>query len=102
MVKEMKKYINAIITAAAVILAIIPFILLNKAAFNGTDSRATEIIKEISPGAGTEGIKIWSPPGCEVETLIFSLQAAAGSGIVFFIIGYYIGKNKKGKKDASD
>ena len=93
---DMKKYLNIIIACAALILGALPFFMKRDAAFRGTDSGASEIIREMSPQTGTGRAPLWSPPGPEMETLLFSLQAAAGSGIVCFIIGYYVGKRKRG------
>ena len=39
---------------------------------------------------------IWAPPNSEIETFLFSLQAAIGAIIVGYFIGYY-----KGKKEVS-
>ena len=37
---------------------------------------------------------IWEPPSGEIESLLFALQAAIGTGIVAYVIGYYKGKKK--------
>ena len=35
---------------------------------------------------------IWEPPGGEIETLFFCLQAALGSLVIGYFFGYYRGK----------
>ncbi|MCQ6962530.1 energy-coupling factor ABC transporter substrate-binding protein [Methanolobus chelungpuianus] len=63
--------------------------------FSGADSAAEDVIAEINPdyepwfgGIGFE------PPGGETESLLFALQAAIGSLIIGYTLGYYRGKNK--------
>jgi cobalt/nickel transport protein len=40
---------------------------------------------------------LWKPPSGEIETFLFSLQAAIGAIIMGYYIGYY-----KGKKEVSE
>lgn len=40
---------------------------------------------------------VWEPPSDEIETFLFSLQAAIGAVIIGYFIGYY-----KGKKEVSE
>lgn len=62
--------------------------------FSGTDGQAQDMIAEVSPGYQPWFNSIWAPPGSEVESLLFALQAALGSGF----IGYYFGVRKRKKK----
>ena len=60
--------------------------------FSGSDSQGTDLIT-------SEGYKpwfnsIWEPPSPEIQSLIFSLQAAIGALIIGYFIGYYNGKQK--------
>jgi len=41
---------------------------------------------------------IWEPPNSEIETFLFSLQAAIGAIIVGYFIGYYKGKKEVSKE----
>ena len=43
-----------------------------------------------TPGIGFNSV--WKPPGGEIETLLFSLQAAIGAGLIGFCLGYIVGK----------
>ncbi|MFZ5647635.1 MAG: energy-coupling factor ABC transporter substrate-binding protein [Bacillota bacterium] len=83
---------NIILGALAIALVIFPMVLNHGSEFKGTDSQAEEIISNIKPGYSQWFQSLWKPPGGEVESLIFALQAAIGSGF----IGYYMGF-KKGK-----
>ncbi len=60
----------------------------------------TQIVSQIGMITGNEYKPwfepIWAPPNGEIETFLFSLQAAIGAIIVGYFIGYY-----KGKKEVS-
>lgn len=58
--------------------------------FGGADSKAEEAINVINSEYEPWFESIWEPPSGETESLLFSLQAAAGAGF----IGYYIGRKK--------
>lgn len=65
--------------------------------FSGSDSQGTDLIT-------SEGYKpwfnsIWEPPSPEIESLIFSLQAAIGALIIGYFIGYYKGKQKREQEE---
>lgn len=60
--------------------------------FAGTDATATETIQEIDPN-----YEPWFEPLVgelpgEVESGLFALQAVIGSGVLFYVIGFYRGK----------
>ncbi len=71
-----------------------PLVLNGRGAFVGTDDAAKTAITEIAPQTQPWFTPIWSPPSHEIETLLFSLQAAAGAGLV----GYFIGL-RRGRAD---
>lgn len=88
-----KRHIIMLIMVAAII--IFPLAMYNGKAgsgelFTGSDSQGTELIT-------SEGYKpwfhsIWEPPSPEIESLLFSLQAAIGALIIGYFFGYYRGK----------
>lgn len=41
---------------------------------------------------------VWEPPSGEIETFLFSLQAAIGAIIIGYYIGYYKGKREVSEK----
>ncbi len=59
----------------------------------GTDEKAKQAINEIDPHYKPWFSPIWEPPSGEIESFLFSLQAAIGSLLVGYFIGYYKGKN---------
>ena len=58
----------------------------------GTDEQAEEIISKINPNYEPWFSPIWEPPSGEIESLLFSLQAAIGASIIGYFLGYYRGQ----------
>ena len=91
------KITNTILIAICLVILIVPFILHRDSEFEGSDAQAEDIIMELD-----ESYEPWvSPvfpeiPG-EIETLLFTIQAALGGGF----IGYYMGRKKNAKGNIS-
>jgi cobalt/nickel transport protein len=69
-------------------------------AFAGTDTLAAEKISGSSGNATTAIrplIPQWIPPSAEIESTLFSLQAAIGGIFIGGVFGYWIGLRKKGE-----
>lgn len=81
---------NLLILLIAVAIVVIPLIMIKDSEFEGADDMAEEVITEISPDYEPWFEPLWEPPGGETESLLFSLQAAIGAGI----IGYFFGRHK--------
>lgn len=90
--------INVIIIFLILLITIIPLVINKSAEFGGADGAAGDIITEINPDYQPWFESIWSPPSGEIESLLFALQAVIGSSIIFFIIGYFKGKNDAKKE----
>ncbi|WP_456330126.1 energy-coupling factor ABC transporter substrate-binding protein [Archaeoglobus sp.] len=58
----------------------------------GTDDQAEEIISKINPDYEPWFSPIWEPPSGEIESLLFSLQAAIGASLIGYFLGYYRGQ----------
>jgi cobalt/nickel transport protein len=71
---------------------------LNGAEFAGSDEEASMLIANLS-GTSLENfqpiIPQWEPPGSEIESCLFALQAAIGGILVGGVFGYWIGQKKK-------
>lgn len=81
-----------------VVLFCIPFYTAPKdSEFGGTDAAVTEILEEA--GAQQWFEPLTEPAGPEVESGLFAMQAALGSGILFYCLGRMSGK-RKAEKDA--
>ncbi|MBS4025822.1 MAG: energy-coupling factor ABC transporter substrate-binding protein [Clostridia bacterium] len=77
---------SLLLMGCVIFLAIAPLLMLNNADFGGADEAAKAAILEISPDYEPWFDFIWEPPSGEIESLLFALQAAIGTGF----IGYYI------------
>lgn len=74
-----------------------PFLFNPQATFDqGSDDQLIGVIEKIDPQYTPWTDNLWEASG-EIATLLFSLQAAIGTGI----IGYFIGLSK-GKKTGLD
>jgi len=81
---------NIFLLIMVAILAIFPLLTIQNSEFGGADGAAEEAIYEIDPQYQPWFSNFWEPPGGEVESLLFALQAALGAGF----LGYYIGLKK--------
>ncbi len=90
---------NLILLAAAVALAIVPLLLPltegQEEPFSGADGQAMAAIDAAHPDYQPWFEPLWEPPSGEIESLLFSLQAALGAGV----IGYYFGF-RRGRRGA--
>ena len=68
------------------------FVYVGDSEFGGSDGHAEEYITQANPDYQVWFSNIWEPPGSEIESLLFALQAAIGAGVVCYIVGYYKGK----------
>lgn len=85
---------NILLLILTVILIITPLILNSTAEYGGADGEAESLISEINPNYKPWFNSLYEPPSGEIESLLFSTQAAIGAGIMGYFLGY-----KKGKKD---
>jgi len=90
-----KMLINLGLIALLIILAVWPLLTLSEAGFEGADGEAEAVILEISDSYEPWFAPLLEPKSGEIESLLFALQAAVGSGVVFYGLGYMVGKSKK-------
>lgn len=72
--------------------------------WSGTDDKPEEVIDDLTGGSYHPWAEsIWTPPSGEIESLLFALQAAFGSIIIGYFLGYYRGLAKaKGALQAEE
>ncbi|MEG0291147.1 MAG: energy-coupling factor ABC transporter substrate-binding protein [Anaerovoracaceae bacterium] len=78
----------------ATIIAVIPLTMNLNSEFGGADGKAEEQITKIDKDYKPWFSHILEPPGGETESLLFCLQAALGSGVFFFGLGYLVARKK--------
>jgi cobalt/nickel transport protein len=66
-------------------------------AFKGSDDLGTKAIEEAAPGYQPWFQPLWKPPSDEIESLLFTLQAALGAGF----LGYVIGRRQSSHKNVA-
>lgn len=86
---------NLILAILVVVIAVVPLVFLKNAEFAGSDDKAEDAITQIDVNYKPWFSPIWEPPSGDIESLLFSLQAAIGSGVVCYYFGYVKGKSKK-------
>ena len=60
--------------------------------WSGADDMAVQKIVEITGGKYKPWFSpVWEPPSGEVETFLFSLQAAVGAVVIGYFVGYFRG-----------
>lgn len=85
---------NLLLVLMVAALVVIPLALYGGADFGGADGEAEKVISEINPDYQPWFQSIWEPPGGEIESLLFALQAAIGGGFIGYYFGYVRGKRK--------
>ncbi len=88
----MKK--NIILVIVLLLIFIIPFFINHGGDYSGSDSQAETVILSIDSDYQSWIGSVYEPTS-EIETLLFSLQAAFGTGIICYILGYYQGRRHK-------
>lgn len=86
---------NIILAILVALIAFIPLLTFKNAEFSGADDRAEKAITEIDVNYKPWFSPILKPQSGEIETFLFALQAAIGSGVVCYYLGYLKGKSKK-------
>lgn len=90
---------NWLLILAVVALAVAPIIFLRGAEFGGADGEAEEAITEVKPDYKPWFTPVFEPPSGEIESLLFSSQAALGAGLIGYAIGLYRGRSEKQKRE---
>lgn len=101
MANTSKKSLVVILILLSIIIAIVPLVFIKNSEFEGADGQTDDVISEISPEYEPWADVIMEPPGGETESLLFSLQAAIGAGIIGAGFGYFIARSKF-SKDTSE
>ena len=89
---------NMILLVIVVLLAFAPLYIARDAEFNGADTMASEAISTLNTNYTPWFESLWEPPSGEVESFLFALQAALGSGFVFYYLGFSRGKHYANKE----
>jgi ABC-type cobalt transport system, periplasmic component len=73
---------NWLLILGVIGLAIAPLLLVKEGKFGGSDGEAEAAIQEISPNYQPWFTPIFEPASGEIESLLFSVQAGLGAGVM--------------------
>lgn len=96
---------NSGLIAAAVVLVVVSLVVGSRregAEFAGADGQAMAAATALHPDYQPWFSPIWQPPSVEVESLLFALQAALGSGLLGYYLGLRRGQSRQRKQDRVD
>nr|WP_319487729.1 cobalt transport protein CbiN [uncultured Caproiciproducens sp.] len=103
MSKTKNKVIILLVIAA--LIALIPLFTLKGAEFGGSDDAGSQVISQIT---GSEYQRWFKPvmetwiggelPG-EIESLLFCVQTGIGVGVIAFLMGRFVERNKKENRE---
>lgn len=88
---------NLILVLLVVLIAAVPLWLCRGAEFGGADGLAEELIVETHPDYEPWFSPIFEPASGEIESLLFALQAALGTGVIGFVLGRMTAKKPEEK-----
>jgi cobalt/nickel transport protein len=87
-----------LITLAIIVVFIAAFAYVSSSGnheWGGADDQPANVINDLTHGSYHPWINsVWVPPSPEIESLLFALQAAFGSLIIGYFLGYYRGLAK--------
>ncbi len=83
---------NILLILFVIVLLASPLMLLKDAEFGGADGQAEGVISEINPEYEPWFSPFIEPASGEIESLLFSLQAAIGAGFIGYFFGFVKGK----------
>lgn len=81
---------SLLLGGAVLLLGALPLWVIDpgEAAFQGSDQLAQAEISRLAPDFQPWAKPLFTPPGSEIESLLFALQAALGAGL----LGYWLGR----------
>lgn len=83
---------NILLILVLIVMLTVPLLVLKDAEFGGADGQAEEVITEINPDYEPWFSPLIEPASGEIESLLFSLQAAIGAGVIGYFYGLVRGK----------
>ncbi|HHX61196.1 MAG TPA: energy-coupling factor ABC transporter substrate-binding protein [Epulopiscium sp.] len=88
---------NIILIAICLVILIVPFMLHRDSEFEGSDAQGEDMIMALDKTYEPWVSPIFPEIPGEIETLLFTIQAAIGGGF----IGYYMGRKNNAKGNSS-
>ena len=89
----MKK--TLILLFLTVAIFIIPFFIDHGGEYGGSDDQAEQQILAIAPDYEPWFESLYEPASGEIESLLFTLQGSLGAAVIFYILGYTKGRQRR-------
>lgn len=86
----------------SIIIGVFPLLYIKDSEFGGADGAAEEAISKVNEDYEAWYEPIIELPGGETESLLFSLQAALGSGVFAYGMGYMVARKKFKKENEKE
>ena len=90
--------INALLLFVVAALAVLPLVLglgdHKEEPFTGADAEAETAITELEPDYEPWFSPLYEPPSGEIESALFSFQAALGAGVLAYYFGLHRGRRQ--------
>jgi len=93
---------NLTLLALAVAIGAAPLLLPGEAEFKGSDDQGSQAIAALAPDYQPWFKPLWEPPSGEVQSLLFSLQAALGAGLIGYYLGLRRGRQRRPEETAEE
>ena len=87
----MKQSTKVLLIVGIIALLVYPLIFVS-GEFGGADGQAEELITQIDTSYQPWFSPLIEPASGEIESLLFALQAAVGSAVLFYYLGYSQGR----------
>jgi cobalt/nickel transport protein len=88
---------NWLLAIAVLAIVVFPLIFV-RGEYAGADGQAEEAIEELAPDYEPWFGSLFEPQSGEIESLLFSAQAALGAGVLGYVIGLYRGRANRLEK----
>ena len=93
---------NWLLILLVLILAIAPLFIATGSEFGGADGEAETAITDIRPDYVPWAAPLFEPPSGEIESVLFALQAALGTGFIAYFFGLKAGMKKAKTQTAKE
>ncbi len=93
-----KLYRKLLLLSLVCFLSALPLLVVKNSEFGGVDDLSSQLVHNLDPGYVQWISNLWSPPGSETESLLFSIQATIGGGVIGYIFGTLKERYRKNAK----
>lgn len=84
---QSRPLVTWLLILVVILLVVLPLAFVKNGTFAGSDSAGSELIAQLRPGFQPWFHSVWTPPGSEIESMLFALQAALGAGVIGYVFG---------------